>query len=275
MTTAQKVLKGKILFLHGYTQSASIFYAKSLALRKKLIKLGYKVVYLQGPLKLTGVDLPQSLGEFNTVVKDDEDNNLRAWWVKKQHTNDNIELLAAFDVIRNYVDKQELIEDPDMDVTPETEEEKQLPIVGLVGFSQGAAMAGLVALTWKETFGKPDLKFCVLYSGFKLDTSANSGNEQYAKYYAKTLPEPLRLLTVYGELDTVVEETRLLSLYNYYKSQLDLLKHPGGHFVPNSKLYVEQVCNWIEGLDAPKPEEKKKEESLDDLLDMMDNLGKA
>lgn len=274
MTTAQKVLKGKILFLHGYTQLASIFYAKSLALRKKLTKLGYKVVYLQGPLKLTGVDLPQSLGDFNTVVKDDEDNNLRAWWVKKKHTNSDVDMLAAFDTIRNYVDKQELIEDPDMKDTTETEEEKKLPIVGLIGFSQGAAMAGLVALTWKETFGKPDLKFCVLYSGFKLDTSESSGNEQYAKYYADKLPGSLKLLTVYGELDTVVEEERLLSLYNYYKLQLDLLKHPGGHFVPNSKVYVEQVCNWIESLDAAKPEEKK-EESLDDLLDMMDNLGKA
>lgn len=276
MTTAAAAAKckGKILFLHGYTQLASIFYAKSLALRKKLMKMGYKVIYLQGPLKLTGVDLPNALGDFNTIVKEEDDNNLRAWWVKKLHTNNNIDLTEAFTTVEDYVKHQKLIDDPDMKVQEETEEEKKLPIVGLVGFSQGAAMAGLLAATWEKLYNVTPLKFCVLYSGFKLDTAKTSGNHQYDGYYPEKLPEDLKLLHVYGELDTVVEEARSLSLYNYYKSQLTLLKHPGGHFVPNSKLYVDQVTNWLQ-LVENGPVEKKEDQSLDDIMSMMDNLGKA
>ena len=69
-----------------------------------------------------------------------------------------------------------------------------------------------------------------------------------------------------------------MSLYNITKEKSDLLKHPGGHFVPNSKLYIDQVVNWIQSDDKPKEtekEEKKADDDIDSLLEMMDNIGKA
>ncbi|RCK65024.1 Family of serine hydrolases 3 [Candida viswanathii] len=278
--------KGKILFLHGYTQSASLFYAKTSALRKKLIKLGYKCVYLNGPYVLTPADLPSgdSLSKFGSSTNTDEV-IYRAWWVKKEATNDNIDVDDSIQTIKNYIDSGEVIPDEDLKTEPETEEERKLPVVGIIGFSQGAAFGGLIAHKFHELFETEPLKFVVLYSGFKLDTSKKAGNHKYDSHYPQTEEEVVnshfKYLHVYGELDTVVEEARAYTLYDLTKSSSELLKHPGGHFVPNSKLYVDQVTNWIQANLEKKEEEEpetkveEKKDDIDSLLEMMDNFGKA
>lgn len=271
--------KGKILFLHGYTQSSSIFYAKTSALRKKLLKLNYKSVYLNGPSKLTPADLPStdSLSKFNTVISNDEETNYRSWWIKPQKGNNNIDLSQSITEIRNYIENGDIIPDEDMTQEPETEEEKELPVVGIIGFSQGAALAGLISHRFKNLFGVDSLKFVVLYSGFKIDTSKNSGNEKYSDYYTKDNGETdnFKMLHVLGELDTVVQEERVLALYEITKTNSEILKHPGGHFVPNSKLMVDQVTNWIIHTIESKPTSVEPEDDLDSLMDMIDGLGKA
>lgn len=272
--------KGKVLFIHGYTQSASIFYAKTSALRKKLLKLGYKTIYLNAPVELTPTDLPANYAsQFSTVTSEEgEERSYRAWWIKKDNTNNGIELEDSFDTIKQYVQEGKVLTEKgeeELAINKDTEEEKKLPIVGLLGFSQGAALAGLIAHGFKDLFGVDLLKFAVLYSGFKLDTSKKSGNDKYDKYFKKSGAD-LKFLHVYGELDTVVSEERVLSLYEALKDESDKLKHPGGHFVPNSKLLVDQVTNWIQVQEQGKMEkEPEKEDDLDDLLDMMDNIGKA
>lgn len=271
--------KGKILFLHGYTQSSSVFYAKTSALRKKLLKLNYKSVYLNGPTKLTPADLPStdSLSKFNTVISGDEESNYRSWWIKPQNTNDGIDLSEPVAEIKKYIEKGEIIPDNDLVQETESEEERKLPIVGIIGFSQGAALAGLLGHKFKDLFGVDSLKFVILYSGFKIDTSKRSGNAKYKDYYPADNGESdqFKMLHVYGELDTVVHEDRVLSLYEITKDNSDILKHPGGHFVPNSKLMVDQTANWIVHTMENKQEISKPEDDLDSLMDMMDGLGKA
>lgn len=271
--------KGKILFLHGYTQSSSVFYAKTSALRKKLLKLNYKSVYLNGPTKLTPADLPStdSLSKFNTLISDDEETNYRSWWIKPHNTNDGIDLSEPLAEIKNYIDKGEIIPDNDLVQETESDEERRLPIVGIIGFSQGAALAGLLSHKFKDLFGVDSLKFVILYSGFKIDTSEKSGNAKYKDYYPADNGESdqFKVLHIYGELDTVVHEDRVLSLYEITKDNSDILKHPGGHFVPNSKLMVDQATNWIVHIMENKQEISKPEDDLDSLMDMMDGLGKA
>ena len=273
--------KGKIIFLHGYTQSSSVFYAKTSALRKKLTKLQYKSVYLNAPLKLMPTQMPSGddLSQLNTIVSsDDEATNYRAWWVKTGLNNDSVNLDEAIQTIKNYVTKGEIIDDEDL-IQEDSEDEKDLEVVGVIGFSQGACLGGLVAHKFPELFGA-NAKFFILYSGFKLNTSKKSGNEKYDPYYT-TLEKPtpgIKYLHVYGELDTVIGEERTLSLYNITKDNSDVLKHPGGHFVPNSKMFIDQVTNWIQAIE--KDEEKKvtKDDSdeiyaLMDIMDSLDGLG--
>ncbi|KAI5956265.1 FSH3 [Candida jiufengensis] len=290
----QKQLKGKILFLHGYTQNSSIFYAKTSALRKKILKLGYKCKYLNGPYVLTPADLPttDSLSKFGSTTSGDV--TYRGWWIKNDHTNNKVDLDKSIESLKDYINKGIIIPDDEIEngeLQKDDEEDQELPIVGIIGFSQGASFAGLIAENFQKIFStSSQLKFVILYSGFKLDTSAKSGNEKYDSFYENQNSE-LRYLHIYGELDTVVDETRSLSLYNITTTKSDLLKHPGGHFVPNSKMYIDQVVNWIQSL--TKEEEKAGETNggdnsdklkngkstekndIDSLLDMMEGFGKA
>ena len=193
------------------------------------------------------------------------------------NTNDGIDLSEPLAEIKNYIDKGEIIPDNDLVQETESDEERRLPIVGIIGFSQGAALAGLLSHKFKDLFGVDSLKFVILYSGFKIDTSEKSGNAKYKDYYPADNGESdqFKVLHIYGELDTVVHEDRVLSLYEITKDNSDILKHPGGHFVPNSKLMVDQTTNWIVHIMENKQEISKPEDDLDSLMDMMDGLGKA
>lgn len=259
-------IKGRILFLHGHTQSADIFYAKLSALRKRLQKLQYQSVYLNAPFRLTPSQLPSAdLLALNSVA--DEDTNNRTWWYKKNSQKDAVDVTPALDAIRDYVKNGTIVDaDPD---------DSAAPIVGIVGFSQGAALGGLVVHTFEELFGVTTLKFAVLYSGFKLNIK-DAPEPHLEKYYTSNRGAgDAKILHVIGELDTVVGDDRNLSLYDHSPENSDVLKHPGGHFVPNSKLMIDQVTNWIQAVEKGQEREDEKEDDIDDLLDMMDSFGGA
>ncbi|KAI3403550.2 FSH3 [Candida oxycetoniae] len=279
-----------ILFLHGYTQNASLFRAKTSALRKKLMKMGFNCVYLDAPYVLTPADLPvsdDSLFRFDSISSKEKEDSVvyRGWWIKPNQGNDCVDIDESIHAVRKYIENKETVDD-------DARGDEHSDVVGIIGFSQGASFAGLIAHKFQTLFKtKIPLKFVILYSGFKLDTSKKSGNEKYDSYYPKSQEDlessKLRYLHVYGELDTVVDETRNLTLYDITKNSSDLLKHPGGHFVPNSKLFIDQVTNWIH--DVMEVEEKKKKtnkkseqesvekekDDIDALLEMMDGFGKA
>lgn len=275
--------KGKILFIHGYTQSASIFYAKTSALRKKLIKLQYKPIYLNAPLTLTPTDLPPNYAsQFSTVASEDGfERSYRAWWVKPNNSNENINIDQAIDTIRNYITNGEILAGEDDSKDAVTEDDKNLPVVGLIGFSQGGALAGLIAPRFSELFNvEPNsLKFAVVYSGYRLDTSKKAKNYKYNHLYTHEESEEsdLRYLHVIGELDTVCDEERNMELYNLSSEKSTILKHPGGHFVPNSRVTVDQVTNWLQQekeVKEEKKEEEEKKDDLEDILAMLDSIGK-
>ncbi|CUM62755.1 uncharacterized protein PRCAT00000312001 [Priceomyces carsonii] len=265
--------KGKILFLHGFTQSSSIFYAKTSGLRKRLAKLGYKSIYLNGPIKISPAAIPSndSLEKFESNIGPEEsDTDHRAWWLRSNFVKDPLDLSLAIDTIKEYILNNTIISDPDL-AQEESEEEKNLPIVGIVGFSQGAALGGIICLKFDKIFDTNPLQFAILYSGFKIDSYEALGN---LKFYPTESESAPHVLHVYGELDTVVDENRVLPLYNAMKSTSDLLKHPGGHFVPNSKIYVENVSNWIQNM-TKESKENKSDDDLDKLGDIIDSIGKA
>ncbi|ODQ80787.1 hypothetical protein BABINDRAFT_160999 [Babjeviella inositovora NRRL Y-12698] len=243
---------GKILCLHGFTQSGPLFAAKTAGLRKAFAKAGFETHYLSAPLKLTPADLPFDAVSLGSVQKA-ETPDYRSWWL----LDDDYDMTEAWKSIRECV-------------------EKEGPFVGIMGFSQGAGFAGVVANKLAEFSTQTDaLKFAILYSGFRLKPA------RYQKYYEPKLALPT--LHVWGELDTVVEEDRSRGLWDVCEdSSRTLLKHPGGHFVPNSKMVVSQVVGWSLNVVAPnayadkmeqKPE-KRGDDFSQDLLDAIDGLGK-
>ena len=143
------------------------------------------------------------------------------------------------------------------------------PFTGVIGFSQGAAVAAMVAsllepgrsaafaaaeskggmpyptsfLTSEGTAViHPPLKFAVAYSGFW------APNERYRAFYEPRILT--RILHFIGSLDSVVSEERSLDLVQACgESEEDrkrsVVFHPGGHFVPCQKQWLGVLAGWV------------------------------
>lgn len=129
---------------------------------------------------------------------------------------------------------------------------------GVIGFSQGGAMASFVAAalepqralpqaleaeaSWarrlREANGGRGLDFAVVYSGFV------ARDEDLQWLYTDQIQTPT--LHFIGGLDTVVEESRSQGLVEKCREdRMRLLVHPGGHYVPVSKEWTAALVMWL------------------------------
>ena len=131
------------------------------------------------------------------------------------------------------------------------------------GFSQGGAMAGLIAAAlengrvppkgpegeWarklKAANDDKPLKFAVSYSGFFAPV------ESLKWCYDPKITTPT--LHVLGSLDTVVEENRSQGLVDRCLEP-SVVIHPGGHYVPVSKEWVMPLAGFIKQHADDKPQ---------------------
>lgn len=226
--------KGKLLFLHGFTQSGSLFAKKTSALRKALQKQGYQCFYIDAPVELSAPDLPFDTSNLDSSA----DTDWKSWWVTNQNKPDYYKLDKAFDSVRDAI-------------------EKDGPFDGVMGFSQGAAMAGVLCSQIHNLHEKqPPVKYGVLFCGFRI------APEEYQKFFEP--PIATNTLHVLGSLDTVVSEERSLGLWNACDEKTrTMIKHPGGHFVPNSKNFVTDIIGWLENAGKDKQEAKEDEDDWD------------
>ncbi|GME69356.1 unnamed protein product [[Candida] boidinii] len=210
-----------ILCLHGFAQNGPTFSAKASGVRKALKKVGYQTLFLDAPIDLTPEDLPfeaSSLGADSSS----ETLNYRGWF----KTIPDFDIQPAFDSIKKVY-------------------EEHGPFVGILGFSQGAGLAGILLNNYDAVVGKEgaidELKFGILYSNFKVTP------EKYQKYYHPKIKIPT--LHIMGELDTLVSNERSMAFYECCEeSTATILKHPGGHYVPNTKEFVKKQVAWVQSI---------------------------
>lgn len=285
--------KLRILMLHGYTQSGPLFHAKTRALEKNLQKAfpaakspsdhqstfpgGVELVYPTAPIKLSPAHIPG----FDIDAAQGDETDAYGWWVKKgdsePYTYEGIErgLETVAEVLRT-----------------------QGPFTGVIGFSQGGALAGMVAsllepsrrdafmmqatkggIPFPESFvpGQencegslhPPLEFAVSYSGFGATTS-----QLYMGFYEPKIATPM--LHFLGSVDTVVEEMRSLRLVDACVegrggegTDARVVYHPGGHFLPSSqKQYVAALVAFIKQVTAQQDDKSGKHNSDEDVEDM-------
>ncbi|RFU35346.1 hypothetical protein B7463_g929, partial [Scytalidium lignicola] len=260
----------KILMLHGFTQSGPLFHAKTRSMEKLLQKAfpagnpsnpltnfpgGIRLIYPTAPNKLPPATLPgfEEGGE--------ENDDAWGWWRRDDHSERYRYLDDGMQRIADTI----LAEEGGID--------------GVIGFSQGAACAALVAslleegrkeafdacekrglLGYPKSFLGPDgkvinapLRFAISYSGFR------APDEFYTGFYEPKIKTPT--MHVIGSLDTLVDESRSLALVKVCANDR-VVYHPGGHFVPTRKDMVSAVISFIrETCDDPKLEE----ESVEDM----------
>ncbi|KAK5961130.1 putative serine hydrolase PWA37_001659 [Arxiozyma heterogenica] len=287
----------KILMLHGFVQLDKIFRQKTGGLRKSLKKMGYELYFPCGPEIVDKSTLVH--GDANTnndESKETIDKNNVARWFNTNIDNDTSELYGWW--VRTGSGKKAILE---YDIPQNTFNYlhdyiiENGPFDGIIGFSQGAGLGGYITMDINNILNldskqQPPLKFFISFSGFRLEP------EKYQAPYEKINNKDNHVpasLHVQGELDAVVSEARVMKLYNTWpEDKRTLLKHPGSHFIPNSKPFVTQVCNWIHYIEQSnstnlKNNDKKainleikrdvRESSKntldDDLLDMMNSIG--
>jgi predicted esterase len=274
----------KILMLHGYTQSGTLFRSKTRALEKNLQKAllprGVSLVYPTAPLRLFKSDIPNwddpagtaSFESSSTKQADEEESDSWGWWrrkgTKEPYTYEGIEM--AFDSLAKVL-------------------RDEGPFDGVIGFSQGGALAGMLASTLESgrresfeshqsaggmrfptsleddtgfitsTIHEP-LKFAVIYSGF-----GASDHALYKAFYEPKISTPM--LHFIGSVDTVVEEKRSLRLVDACTVKEDrVVYHPGGHFLPSSqRQIVAPLIAFIKEVMEGNGKEGKQEESVEDM----------
>ena len=257
----------KVLMLHGYTQSGDLFHAKTRVLEKHLQKAfkEIKLSYPTGPLRLNPADVPG----FNPTAADPDDISAWGWWRRSDISEppEYVGIEKGLQVLADVL-------------------EKEGPFDGVMGFSQGAALAAMIASllegdTRKEAFKKgqekstlaipypssfaslihPPLKFCIQYSGFV------APGERYKGFYENpTIQTPV--CHFLGSLDSVVEEKRSLMLIDACggPEMTQVVTHPGGHFVPTSKQYLDIMVAFIKNhMGEQYAQDEKQEERVEDM----------
>lgn len=220
------VTPAKVLCLHGFLQNGKIFSEKSSGIRKALKKINISTIYLDGPTNLLKSDLPFEIDDEKWKEYTDISMN-KSWWY---HVEDlNIE--DALKTVKEHI-------------------EKEGPYDGVLGFSQGGALAAILTNKIKELVPEhPYFKFSILISAYPFTTTelGTTLKEKQADYFK--VPEDLttKTLFIYGSADNHVPASRSILLSSYYPEALvKSIEHDGGHFVPNKKPLIKQVVEFVE-----------------------------
>jgi len=258
----------KILMLHGYTRSGSLFHAKTKALEKHLQKAfpGTHLSYPTGPMRLNPADIP---GFDASEGTDPSDIEAYAWW-RRSNTAEPPEYVGIEDGL----------------ATVATVLSSEGPFDGVIGFSQGAALAAMVtsllegrdrreafkhfqslsslAIPHPKSFAAiehPPLKFYISYSGFI------APGERYQAFYDHPRIQ-VPSCHFLGSVDSVVEEARSKLLVEACggEERARVIWHPGGHFMPTSKQYLDILVEFIKRVVSPENKDKKvEEENVEDM----------
>jgi fermentation-respiration switch protein FrsA (DUF1100 family) len=113
-------------------------------------------------------------------------------------------------------------------------------IDGLFGFSQGAALTGLLAAL-RESPKAPlglDFRFAIMVGGFT----------SFLPQHADLFPRPLSIPSVHviGRSDGIVPRSDSLKLAGRFADPL-VLEHGGGHVIPWDRAVAEPIARFLAG----------------------------
>ncbi|MFH4979222.1 hypothetical protein AB6A40_005931 [Gnathostoma spinigerum] len=207
--------KLRILGLHGYRQDGNIFREKTGGFRKYFKKYA-DFVFMNAPHVLKVFD--EGCLEERRATPDEKatgnHKDERGWWFSREN------FFSSKDVTDFDFGFQESVEAVVRFMRDEG------PFDGIFAFSQGAALAALLAALRFNRGIDFDLKFMILVAGFPSLCS------RHAELVSVKIPD-VPVLSIYGENDKVVacENSKLLAeMFPNPKSVV--ITHVNGHMVP-------------------------------------------
>ncbi|KAI5969068.1 FSH1 [Candida margitis] len=255
----------KVLCLPGYLQSGSTLARKSSGLRKILSKkLNIQLDYITPCHEIKSRhELSFPLGptdeESDRVWSQIVDNGSNARWFDAQSANNYIGLDESIRFVIDHI-------------------EKNGPYDGIIGFSQGAAMAIMITNALQKMLpSHPPFKISMAVSGFCLTvprsgdysdenkqrilqiTDANQYaseveiSERAAEYLCDAggkstgLSLPTEVILLYGKNDSIVPPIRSEYVSTLYDAkQVRTFVHEGGHLFPNDKKIVQPISELFD-----------------------------
>ncbi|KAJ7628651.1 serine hydrolase FSH [Roridomyces roridus] len=219
-----------VLVLHGYTQNGNLFSRRLGALRKQAKNVDF--VFIDGPIVLAPADVPgatttlESLGASADAMAANES---RAWWKWNETKSEPIGLTETLDSLRDLL--------------------KTRKFDGVMGFSQGAALAALLSALLERPHAyppflvdgqspHPPFQFCVAVSGFRLrGTIPDAIFPETGGYTTPTLH-------IIGRNDIIVVEERSRKLVGA-SANARVEEHDGGHFVPSKGNWRKFLADYF------------------------------
>lgn len=239
----------KVLVLPGFMQGAGTFAIHTAALKEEMERLGWHADYLspyhafssmdQVPYRYAG---KEELGKrWNKLVAR---NNHRYWWLHDEEKGEYRGFDESLAFFRQYL-------------------RENGPYDGIVGFSQGAAMATVLATQAEELNGQ-QFQFALLFSGLVPTESAVEGKSRFELNELEDLDEFMRLtrvvpsidayfdgsrldtkvVCIYGTKDTVVTPIRTRHLATRFQHVL-VVKHDGAHVVVSDRAQIKSILRLV------------------------------
>eukprot|EP00871_Galdieria_phlegrea_P000343 jgi/Galph1/1309/GphlegSOOS_G5976.1 len=222
---ADQLASMRILCLHGFRQNGNSFRKRTGAIRKVLEgKANCIFEYVNGPhvVEPAGEILIEETGEKKWIGPQ------LSWWT------------AAGDG-RQYVGWIETLEYLKTVFRTQNEENSSKgPFDGVLGFSQGAALCGLLCSLKEHPEYRVEefscIQFALMFSGFV------SRAEQHQSLFKYRLHTPA--LICYGKADDLVDSSRSRDLAALFANPT-IVEHDGGHLVPSGANEREQILNFV------------------------------
>lgn len=206
--------KLRVLCLHGCRQDAKTFNMKTGQLRKGLKRLDLELEYISAPHSIRSLDT-------------NDDYDFRSWWYtssdKTYNSKEASEIDEGFQESLNFI--RDYIKDNG-------------PFDGVLGFSQGASLLGIICCMIHRKEFDAEFKFVILFSGFK------SLCIPHEKYYQIATKINIPSLHVMGASDSIIGKERSEELMGLFENP-ELLQHPGRHHVPAGKGEREVYINFF------------------------------
>ncbi|KAK9876345.1 hypothetical protein WA026_012654 [Henosepilachna vigintioctopunctata] len=218
--------KLKILALHGYRQNAVKFLNETKNFCEAFSQWA-EFVYITAPHQVVLVDNPDNL-----LMGEKLEKGQRGWFFNRRNkTNRGIRnggpAIGFNDTVR-------VIEEVFRDAGP---------FDGILGFSQGACLAGILSNLQQSGLIKAKFNFAIIISGFM------SKCLPHMKYFQEVINLPS--LHVIGDNDQIIPNKMSQELSDCFENPL-VVRHPGGHIIPDISQELECYQYFIQKQHALK-----------------------
>ncbi|KAL1874628.1 Family of serine hydrolases 3 [Paecilomyces lecythidis] len=256
-TTSENPNKFRILMIHGFAATGQKFGAKARPISDRINELlapeirdefpgGIEFLYPDAPIVLEcpigleetrDEDLDEKEKHNYSTMEEPKDLSNRAWWYGRDTIHAYKGLERSLSSVATFIRGQ--------------------PIHGVIGFSQGAALSGMIT-SLLDCCDNPEKVAAIRKQGLPVDDFLSlpgqeplrffigcGGYQGTLKYYGSLYEWPIRTPSCHtiADIDGIVEDYRTINLARCF-STAEMVHYFGSHFVPRDRTTVQTLAHF-------------------------------